>query len=70
MKLRFFAVLAAILVTLLWSSSYFLNVVAFNEGISPMTLAGLRYTIAAVVLFTISVKGGIFKQRKDSPLNR
>ncbi|MBM6618136.1 DMT family transporter [Bacillus suaedaesalsae] len=55
MKIKMIAVLTAVVVTMLWSSSYFLNVYAFKEGVGPLTLAGLRYTIAAFVLFLLSI---------------
>lgn len=47
---RMLAVVAALFVTLLWSTSYILNKWAFAEGIHPFTLAGLRYAIAALTL--------------------
>ncbi|HWI60248.1 MAG TPA: DMT family transporter [Symbiobacteriaceae bacterium] len=47
---RWFAVLAALFVTFLWSTSYILNKWAFAEGIHPFALAGLRYAIAALTL--------------------
>ncbi|MFD1735497.1 DMT family transporter [Bacillus salitolerans] len=56
MKLRLLAIGTAVIVTLLWSSSYFLNVFAFNEGVGPMTLAGLRYFVAATVLYIVSLR--------------
>lgn len=52
---RFAAIWVGIFVTFLWSSSYILNKLAFEEGISPVTLAGLRYTIAVCVMYIFSV---------------
>ncbi|WP_159887351.1 DMT family transporter [Paenibacillus puerhi] len=52
MRGRPLAALAAIFVTLLWSSSYVLNQYAFAEGIGPFTLAGLRYALAAAAMIT------------------
>ncbi|MBM7659675.1 drug/metabolite transporter (DMT)-like permease [Bacillus mesophilus] len=54
MNIRLIAMIAGFLVTLLWSSSYFLNVLAFGEGIGPLTLAGLRYSVAVLFLFMIN----------------
>jgi drug/metabolite transporter (DMT)-like permease len=47
---RWIAVGTALFVTFLWSTSYILNKWAFAEGIHPLTLAGLRYGVAAVTL--------------------
>lgn len=47
---RWGAVLLALFVTFLWSTSYILNKWAFAEGIGPMTLAGFRYALAALTL--------------------
>lgn len=47
---RSFAISLALFVTVLWSTSYILNQWAFAEGIRPLTLAGLRYSLAAVTL--------------------
>lgn len=47
---RWLAVCPALFVTFLWSTSYILNKWAFAEGIGPVTLAGLRYTLAAATL--------------------
>ncbi len=44
------AVTLAILTTALWSVSYILNKYAFQEGIGPLTLAGLRYFLASLLL--------------------
>ena len=51
----------AVLTTVLWSGSYLLNKLAFNEGIGPLTLSGLRYLLAALLLM------GITRVRKAKP---
>ncbi|MGZ7443471.1 DMT family transporter [Paenibacillus sp. TH7-28] len=51
---RLVAVWVGVFVTFLWSSSYILNKVAFEEGISTLMLAGLRYSIAVLVMYLIS----------------
>ncbi|MDO3408718.1 DMT family transporter [Saccharibacillus sp. CPCC 101409] len=51
------AVSAAVLVTLMWSSSYFLNKAAFEQGIGPFTLAGLRFLIGAAALSVCLLPG-------------
>ena len=48
------ALLMAVVTTLLWSGSYILNKLAFQGGIAPLTLSGLRYLFAALFLFCIS----------------
>lgn len=55
MKARALAV--ALFTTLLWSGSYIVNKVAFAQGIGPLTLSGLRYTLGGLVL-TLVVKRG------------
>ncbi|MBN1778571.1 MAG: DMT family transporter [Clostridiales bacterium] len=47
------ALIMAIVTTLLWSGSYILNKLAFQGGIGPLTLSGLRYLIASLFLFCI-----------------
>ncbi|WP_260871072.1 DMT family transporter [Paenibacillus xylanexedens] len=49
----FLAIGAAVLVTLLWSTSYILNKIAFQHHIGPFTLAGLRYSVSAVTLVLV-----------------
>ena len=57
MKIRSLA--AAVFATLLWSGSYIVNKTAFACGIGPMTLSGLRYTLAGAILaFFIKQEGG------------
>ncbi|HYF92162.1 MAG TPA: DMT family transporter [Symbiobacteriaceae bacterium] len=55
---RWVAVVAALFVTFLWSTSYILNKWAFAEGIQPFTLAGLRYLVAACTLAMVRRPGG------------
>ncbi|WP_172252115.1 DMT family transporter [Saccharibacillus deserti] len=50
---RMLALSMAVLVTWIWSSSYFLNVYAFEQGIGPFTLSGLRFLIGSAVLGVI-----------------
>jgi drug/metabolite transporter (DMT)-like permease len=54
---RFRAILQALLVTFLWSTSWVLIKFALND-IPPLTFAGLRYTIAFLVLLP-----GLLKHR-------
>ncbi len=61
---RWLAVSLALFVTLLWSSSYILNKMAFAEGIRPLTLAGLRYSLAALTLLAVRVRRGTRGTRK------
>ncbi|SEN75333.1 DMT family transporter [Paenibacillus sp. OK076] len=49
----FLAIGAAVLVTLLWSTSYILNKIAFQHTIGPFTLAGLRYVVSTITLVLI-----------------
>lgn len=64
MKFKLVAIISAVFVTLLWSSSYFLNVYAFNEGVGPLTLAGLRYGVAFIVLYLLSLRK---REEKEKP---
>lgn len=57
MKARALAV--AVFTTLLWSGSYIVNKVAFAQGIGPLTLSGMRYTIGGLILmFVIRQEAG------------
>lgn len=47
------ALILAVVTTLLWSGSYILNKLAFQGGIGPLTLSGLRYLIASLFLFSV-----------------
>jgi drug/metabolite transporter (DMT)-like permease len=49
------AILEALLVTFLWSSSYILTKIGL-ENIQPLTLVGLRYLVASLVLIPIALK--------------
>ena len=60
------AVLGALLVTFLWSSSYVLITLGLEE-IPALTFAGLRYFVAAVVLFILFLhQGGWITMRELS----
>jgi len=51
-RTRVFAVIQAVFVTVLWSSSFV--IIKFGlEDIPPLTFAGLRYSIASLVLLTL-----------------
>jgi len=51
------AILEAVLVTFLWSSSYILTKFGLTD-IQPLTLVGLRYLIASIVLVPIALSRG------------
>lgn len=44
------ALVLAALTTFLWSGSYILNKLAFQGGIGPLTLSGIRYLLASLIL--------------------
>ena len=54
---RLFAVLEALFVTFLWSSSYVLVKVGLQE-IGPLTLVAYRYTVASLVLLPLALSRG------------
>ena len=54
---RLFAVLEALLVTFLWSSSYVLVKMGLQE-IGPLTLVAYRYTVATLVLLFLALSRG------------
>ena len=54
---RLFAVLEALFVTFLWSSSYVLVKVGLQE-IGPLTLVAYRYTVASMVLLLLALSRG------------
>jgi drug/metabolite transporter (DMT)-like permease len=56
------ALIMAVITTVLWSGSYILNKLAFQGGIGPLTLSGLRYLLASLLLFSFG-KG---KKQKES----
>ena len=60
------AILIAVFTTLLWVCSYILNKLAFQEGIGPLTLSGLRYLFASLILFAAG-KGGRAGGKSVSP---
>ncbi|MFX1482391.1 MAG: EamA family transporter, partial [Promethearchaeota archaeon] len=51
-RARVIAVLEALFVTVLWSSSFVIIKFGLNE-IPPLTFAGLRYSIASIILMTL-----------------
>ena len=51
MKARALAV--AVFTTLLWSGSYIVNKVAFAQGVGPLTLSGMRYTLGGLALMLV-----------------
>lgn len=55
---RWTAISLALFVTVLWSTSYILNQWAFAEGIRPLTLVGLRYSLAALTLLVVRLARG------------
>ena len=56
------ALAAAVLTTVIWSGCYIVNKLAFAEGISPLTLMGIRYTFAGLILATVMRKPGTGKK--------
>jgi len=60
------AILLAVVTTFLWAGSYIFNKIAFQEGIGPLTLSGLRYFLAALFLMVL---GGGEKQNFSKPLS-
>ena len=61
------AILAGVIVTILWSSSYILNEWAFDEGIGPLTLAGTRYVVASFMLMMVMKGIGLFQTNDTRP---
>ncbi|MCW4012698.1 MAG: DMT family transporter, partial [Candidatus Bathyarchaeota archaeon] len=55
------ATLEAVLVTFLWSSSYIFTKFGLTD-IQPLTLVGLRYLIASIVLVPIALNRGEHKK--------
>jgi drug/metabolite transporter (DMT)-like permease len=47
------ALLMAVVTTFLWAGSYILNKLAFQGGIGPLTLSGLRYLVASLILLAV-----------------
>ncbi|MEN0641988.1 hypothetical protein MKY91_02280 [Alkalicoccobacillus gibsonii] len=58
------AIVVGVFVTVLWSSSYIVNAWAFEEGIGPLTLAGARYVVAAIVLTVVLRSIRLFENRE------
>ncbi len=50
------ALYMALITTLLWSGSYIVNKIAFQDNIGPLTLSGLRYLFASVILLCLPRK--------------
>ena len=61
---RFVAVLTALLVTFLWSTSYIIIKDGLNE-IPPITFAGLRYFLASIALLPV-----VFKKAKNNEFKK
>ena len=61
------ALVMAVVTTFLWSGSYILNKLAFQGGIGPLTLSGLRYLIASLLLMGLSGRESR-EDRKALPL--
>lgn len=66
---RWHAVTLALFVTVLWSSSYILNQYAFADGIGPLTLVGLRYSLAALTLLIVRIARGRREPPAEVPLS-
>ncbi len=62
---RIRAILEALLVTFLWSTSYIFTKFGLTD-IKPLTLVGLRYLIASIVLVPIAIKRGEHKKLAPS----
>ncbi|MGN7312225.1 DMT family transporter [Alkalicoccobacillus gibsonii] len=58
------AIIVGVFVTVLWSSSYIVNAWAFDEGVGPLTLAGARYVVAAIVLTVVVRSIRLFENRE------
>ena len=56
------ALIMAVITTILWAGSYIVNKLAFQEGIGPLTLSGLRYLFASFILFFL----GLGKKKKEN----
>lgn len=61
------ALVMAVVTTVLWAGSYILNKLAFQGGIGPLTLSGLRYLLASLILMGLG-KGGKQKEGPALPL--
>jgi len=62
------ALIMAVTTTVLWAGSYILNKLAFQEGIGPLTLSGLRYLLASLILFAFGAGRGM-RRGSENPLS-
>lgn len=60
---RIYAVVQALLVTFLWSTSWLLIKVGLSNNLPPLTFAGLRYTIAFLVLAPFVLANSAYRQQ-------
>ena len=51
--------------TLLWSGSYILNKLAFQGGVGPLTLSGMRYLLAGAILLLLQAGKGRGRARES-----
>lgn len=51
--------LQALLVTFLWSTSWVLIKIGLSDDLQPLTFAGLRYTLAAVLLWVLLIRSPV-----------
>lgn len=58
------AVLQALFVTFLWSTSYVLVKIGLRE-IPPLTFAGIRYGLAFIVLLIVAARGGYIRGLRE-----
>lgn len=61
------AILLAVLTTVLWSGSYILNKLAFQDGLGPLTLSGTRYVLAGLLLMAVMGARRRFGARGGTP---
>lgn len=61
------ALTMAVVTTVLWSGSYILNKLAFQGGIGPLTLSGLRYLLASLILLGLGGRKKPKERRVLSP---
>lgn len=58
---RSVALVEGLIVAALWASSAVLIKMGLREAIGPLTLAGLRYFLAALALFPLALRNGAFQ---------
>lgn len=58
---RIYAIIQALLVTFLWSTSWLLIKIGLSNNLPPLTFAGLRYTIAFLVLAPVVLANPIYR---------